>query len=138
MSKTDSSFLFFPSPALLPKGAPVHPGIRGTFRPAAAHYQAQQREASPEREMRRHKDLLGERDRSIDYTPGKVRDPRSGWQAMCTDPSRSSKQYHATVRVHLCMRVVAARESPCESSAKCAACVRFSFSPPFLHPRLTR
>lgn len=36
------------------------------------------------------------RDRSIDYTPGKVRDPRSGWQAMCTDPSRSSKQYHAT------------------------------------------
>lgn len=50
------------------------------------------------REMqRRHKDLHGgERDRSIDYTPGKVRDPRSGWQAMCTDPSRSPKQYHAT------------------------------------------
>lgn len=36
------------------------------------------------------------RDRSIDYTPGKVRDPRSGWQAMCTDPSRSSKQCYAT------------------------------------------
>jgi len=46
----------------------------------------------------RHKDLHdGERDRSIDYTPGKVRDPRSGWQAMCTDPGRSSKQYHAAV-----------------------------------------
>lgn len=30
------------------------------------------------------------RDRSIGYAAGKVRDPRSGWQTMCTDRPRSA------------------------------------------------
>ncbi|KAI4483577.1 hypothetical protein M0804_007837 [Polistes exclamans] len=46
-----------------------------------------------------HEDLLVG-DRSIDYAwYVKVRDLRSGWQAMCTDPGRSSKQCRMTRNV---------------------------------------